>query len=132
MREEILALDDNHTWELTELPSNRKPIKNKWVFKTKRGADGEIERYKARLVVKGCSQRPGIDFDEVYSPVVRYSTIRYLLGMAVKHDLDVEQMDAVTAFLQGNLTDEVIFMDQPEGFVGDRRKVCRLGKLFMD
>lgn len=128
MREEIAALEENETWELTSLPSDRKAIRNKWVFKTKRGPTGDIERYKARLVVKGCSQRPGIDFDEVYSPVVRYSTIRYLLALAVKHDLDVEQMDAVTAFLQGELSDEVIYMELPRGFAGTSKQVCRLRK----
>lgn len=128
MREEIQALEENRTWNLTTLPKDRRAIRNKWVFKTKRRADGTVERYKARLVVKGCSQRPGIDYDEVYSPVVRYSTIRYLLGLAVKHDLDIDQMDAVTAFLQGKLKDEIIFMDQPEGFEGDKKKVCQLRK----
>lgn len=126
MREEIEALHENETWVLTDLPKGRKAIKNKWVYKTKRGPDGAVERLKARLVVKGCSQRFGIDFDEVYSPVVRYSTIRYLMSLAAQHNLDIDQMDAITAFLQGKLTDEVIFMEQPEGFVQDSTKVCRL------
>ena len=128
MREEIEALESNETWVLENLPKGQKAIRNKWVYKTKRGPNGEVERYKARLAVKGCSQRPGIDYDEVYAPVVRYSTIRFLMAMAVKHDLQIDQMDAVTAFLQGELKDEVIFMDQPEGFGGNRRKVCRLRK----
>lgn len=74
--EELLALESNNTWELPDLPEGMKAIRNKWIIKTKREADGEISRYKARLVVKGCSQRPGIDYAEVYSPVVRNATIR--------------------------------------------------------
>lgn len=87
-----------------DFPAGRQAIRSKWVFKTKRGADGEIERYKARLL-KGCSQRPGIDCTEVYSPDVRYSTVCYLLTSAVQYELNSEQMDAVTAFLQGKLKD---------------------------
>lgn len=79
-------------------------------------------------MVKGCSQRYGIDYEEVYAPVVRYSTIRYLMALAVEHDLEIEQMDAVTAFLQGKLKDEEIYMDQPEGFIKDPSKVCKLKK----
>lgn len=128
MREEIEALERNETWVMDDLPDGHKAIRNKWVYKTKRGPDGRVERYKARLVVKGCSQRPGIDFDEVYSPVVRYSTIRFLMALAVKHDLQIDQMDAVTAFLQSELGDETIFMQLPEGFTSDQVKVCRLRK----
>ena len=128
MRQEIEVLNSNNTWTLEDLPKERKTIRNKWVFKTKRGPDGKIEHYKARLVVKGCSQRPGIDFEEVYAPVVRYSTIRYLMALAVQHDLEIDQMDAVSAFLQGSLSDEEIYMDQPEGFSLDEKKVCRLKK----
>lgn len=113
MKAEIRSLEENETWELTELPPGRKAIRSKWIFKTKRDADGQIERYKARFVVKGCSQRPGIDYTEVYSPVVRYSTVRYLLALAVQFNLDIDQMDAVTAFLQGKLKDEDIYVEQP-------------------
>lgn len=99
MEEELEALQSNETWVLDDLSQGRKAIRNKWVFQTKRGSDGRIQQYKARLVVKRCSQRPGIDVDEVYSPVVRYSTIRFLMATAVKYDLQIDQMDAVTAFL---------------------------------
>lgn len=79
-------------------------------------------------MVKSCSQRPGIDYAEVYSPVVRYATIRYLMALAVQLGLEVEQMDAVTAFLQSDLKEETIFMEQPEGYVNDTTKVCKLRK----
>lgn len=127
MKSEYDSLIENCTWELSDLPQNRRPIDCKWVFKTKRDANGEIVRHKARLVIKGCAQRYGIDYAETYAPVVRYSSIRYLLSMAARFDFEIEQMDAVTAFLQGEL-DEDIYMIQPEGFADGSTKVCRLKK----
>ncbi|KMQ90788.1 cysteine-rich rlk receptor-like protein kinase 8 protein [Lasius niger] len=103
MSDEMDSLAENKTWELVRLPLNRKAIKSKWVFKTKRDANGTVLRHKARLVAKGCSQKYGIDYNETYSPVIRYTFIRFLMALAVKHGLKVDQMDAVTAFLQGNL-----------------------------
>jgi len=97
MQREYSALMENQTWTLTDLPSDKKLLNCKWIFKKKRDNTNEI--YKARLVVKGCAQKKGIDFDETYSPVVRYSTIRYLLAMAANLNLRIDQMDAVTAFL---------------------------------
>lgn len=128
MNDEYNSLIENKTWTLCELPKNRKAIKNKWIFKTKRDANGNISRYKARLVVKGCSQKYGIDYQEIFSPVVRYSTIRFLMAFAVKNDLKIHQMDAVTAFLQGELNDEVIYMEQPQGFKQNENLVCKLNK----
>lgn len=116
----------NQTWDLVDLPPNRKAIPCKWVFKTKRDGDGVIVRHKARLVIKGCAQRRGIDFEETFSPVVRYNTLRYLLSLAAHFDLDIDQWDVVTAFLQGDVEEE-IFMLQPEEFA-DNSKVCRLNK----
>lgn len=126
MLEEYDALMVNNTWTLTDLPTNRKAIDSKWIFKIKRDADGNVSRYKARLVVKGCAQRKGIDFEETFSPVVRYSSIRYLIALAAKFNLEIEQMDAVTAFLQSELDDEV-YIVQPKSF-RQGNKVCRLNK----
>lgn len=125
MDEEHQSLMENDTWELTQLPPDRKAINNKWVFRTKTDANGNITRYKARLVAKGCSQRAGIDYKETFSPVVRYSSIRLLMSLAVEFDLKIEQMDAVTAFLQGDI-DEVIYMRQPEQFDDFTGRVCSL------
>lgn len=99
------------------------------MFKTKHDAAGNIDRYKARLVIKGYSQRKGVDYDETYTPVVRHSSLRYLFALAAKHNLYVDQMDAVTAFLQGDLEEE-IYMEQPPCFEqpGEGPKVCRLNK----
>nr|AAO52668.1 putative gag-pol polyprotein [Aster yellows phytoplasma] len=127
MNQELSSQVQNNSWELTDLPPGRKALNSKWVFKTKRDADGNVICHKARLVVKGCAQRKGIDYDEVYSPVVRYSSVRYLLALAAEKDLQIDQMDAVSAFLQGDLTEE-IYMNQPEGSHQEPNKVCRLRK----
>lgn len=124
--DEYNSLLVNETWDLVDLPQDRKAINCKWVFKTKRGADGHIIRYKARLVIKGYAQTQGIDYEETYSPVVRYTSLRYLMSLAVQYDLDIEHLDFVTAFLQGEL-DEEIYMVQPKEFA-QNSKVCRLKK----
>lgn len=103
MEEEYQSLIENGTWSLSELPPNRKAIKSKWVFRTKRDITGCIDRYKARLVIKGYSQRERVDYEETYSPVVRHSSLRYIFAIATQLNLKVEQMDVVTAFLQAAL-----------------------------
>jgi hypothetical protein len=130
MVEEMESLSKNKTWELTELPKGKKPIGCKWVFKRKEAvSEKEGERFKAQLVAKGYSQRRGIDYDEVFSPVVRHTSIRAVLALVVDQDLELEQLDVKTAFLHGNLEEE-IFMVQPEGFKkpGTENLVCRLKK----
>jgi len=128
MREEYNSLLENGTWELCDLPEGKKALRNKWLFKTKKDNNGNIERYKARLVVKGYEQKGGIDYEETYSPVVRYSSIRTLLALATKYDYDVDHLDVVTAFLHGDLKEE-IYMQQPKGLAikGQEQKVCRKG-----
>lgn len=98
MNDEFQSLIANGTWTLTELPAGRKAINSRWVFKTKCDSNGNVERHKARLVAKGCNQKKGIDFEETFSPVVLFGSIRYLIAMAAKHGLMIDQMDAVTAF----------------------------------
>uniref|UniRef100_A0A2N9HJ44 Integrase catalytic domain-containing protein n=1 Tax=Fagus sylvatica TaxID=28930 RepID=A0A2N9HJ44_FAGSY len=116
MVEENESLSKNKTWELTELPKGKKPIGCKWVFKKKEAvSEKEGERFKTRLVAKGYLQRHRIDYDEVFSPVVRHTSIRAVLALVVDQDLELEQLDVKTAFLHGNLEEE-IFMVQPEGF----------------
>ncbi|KAE8707942.1 hypothetical protein F3Y22_tig00110365pilonHSYRG00006 [Hibiscus syriacus] len=129
MQEEIEALHKNNTWDLVPLPQGRKPIGNKWVFKIKRNGDDQVERYRARLVVKGYAQKEGIDFNEIFSPVVRLTTVRVVLAICATLNLHLEQLDVKTAFLHGNLEEE-IYMLQPEGFEEDEKKnlVCRLNK----
>ncbi len=126
---EYESLMENETWDSVELPKDRKAIGSRWVFKVKHQSDGRVERYKCRLVAKGYSQKYGVDYDETFSPVVRFSSIRTLLYFAVQNNLHVHQMDVVTAFLNGHL-DEEIYMEQPEGFVkpGEEHLVCKLKK----
>ena len=126
---EYQSLIDNETWDLVELPQGRKPVGCKWVFKVKHRIDGRVERFKGRLVAKGYAQKYGIDYDETFSPVVRFSSIRALLAYAVQNDMLIHQMDVVTAFLNGTLSEE-IYMQQPDGYVvsGKEHLVCRLKK----
>ena len=123
------SLLKNDTYELVELPKGRKALRNKWVFKLKKDSDGKLLKYKARLVVKGFGQKKGIDFDEIFSPVVKMSYIRVVLGLTASLDLELEQLDVKTAFLHGDLNEE-IYMSQPEGFEvkGKEHMVCKLKK----
>ncbi|KAH9768487.1 Integrase catalytic domain-containing protein [Citrus sinensis] len=127
MQEEIEALHKNKTWELIQLPRGRKAIGNKWVYKIKRDGNDQVERYRARLVVKGYAQKEGIDLNEIFSPVVRLTTIRIVLAMCATFDLHLEQLDVKTTFLHRELEEE-IYMLQPEGFAetGKENLVCRL------
>ena len=129
VRSEMDSIMANGTWEITERPYGCKPLGCKWVFKKKLRPDGTIEKYKARLVAKGYDQQEEEDFFDTYSPVARLTTIRVLLSLAASHGLLVHQMDVKTAFLNGELKEE-IYMQQPDGFVidGQERKVCRLIK----
>lgn len=127
MDEEIKSLSDNNTWYLTDLPEGRRAIANKWVYKVKYHANGDVDRYKARLVVKGFSQRKGIDYCETYSPVARFETIRALISVAANENLELTQFDVKTAFLYGSLEEE-IYMKQPQGYDDNSGQVCRLVK----
>ncbi|RVW73229.1 Retrovirus-related Pol polyprotein from transposon TNT 1-94 [Vitis vinifera] len=121
---EIESILQNHTWELVDLPPGTKTLGCKWIFKKKMKADGSIDKYKARLVAKGYKQREGLDYFDTYSPVSRITSIRMLIAIAAINNLEIHQMDVKTAFLNGEL-DEEIYMDQPEGFIapGQERKV---------
>ena len=121
------SLISNNTWILVDLPQGSKPIGCKWVFRRKYNTDGSIQTFK--LVAKGFRQKEGVDYFDTYAPVARISSIRVLLALASVYNLFVHQMDVKTAFLNGNL-DEEIYMEQPEGFVLPRNenKVCKLVK----
>ena len=126
---EYQSLMENKTWELVKLPDNRTVIGCKWIFKVKYGDQGQVNRFKGRLVAKGYSQKYGKDFDETFSPVVRFDSIRTLLAFAVEKQMLIHQMDVVAAFLHGDL-EEDIYMEQPEGYVipGKEDMVCKLKK----
>src|SRR5436190_9749061 len=129
VRSEMDSIMANGTWEINDRPYGCKPVGCKWVFKKKLRPDGIIDKYKARLVVKGYTQKEGEDFFDTYSPVARLTTIRVLLSLATSHGLLVHQMDVKTAFLNGELEEE-IYIEQPDGFVlnGHEGKVCKLLK----
>lgn len=127
--DEIASIVKNKTWELVDLPHGAKAIGLKWVFKVKRNADGSINKFKARLVAKGYIQRHGIDFDEVFAPVARIETVRFLIALAASKGWQIHHLDVKTAFLHGELKEEV-FVCQPQGYVvkGQENKVYKLRK----
>jgi hypothetical protein len=129
MREEFDALVHNRTWTLFPRPSRANIVSGKWIYKHKFHSDGSLARYKARWVVRGFSQQPGIDFDETFNPVVKPTTIRIVLSIAVSRSWPVHQLDVKNAFLHGNL-DEEVYCQQPSGFINARcpEYVCRLHK----
>src|SRR5690606_8200422 len=114
VKSELASLEENDVYDIVDAPVDRKIVPSKWVFKIKHNADGTIDRYKARLVAKGFAQQPGVDFDEVFSPVVRYDSLRLLLGLAAVNGWKPRQLDIKTAFLYGKLKEEV-YMQLPEG-----------------
>ncbi len=133
MNDEYASLMKHDTCNLVELPENRNVIDSKWVLKTKYNADGSIDRYKARLVARGFTQEPGIELEETFSPVARLTSIGTLLAIVNQLNLDLHQMDVSTAFLNGDLREE-IYMRQPEGYIqgNNPNLVCKLNKVSTD
>ncbi|GKA95743.1 retrovirus-related pol polyprotein from transposon TNT 1-94, partial [Tanacetum coccineum] len=129
INEEMVSLEKNQTWSLVRLPAGKKALQSKWVFRVKEEQDGK-KKYKARLVVKGFQQKQGVDYNEIFSPVVKMTTIRLVLSIVAAENLHLEQLDVKTAFLHGDL-DEDIYMTQPEGFQSagkEENLVCKLKK----
>jgi len=104
---EYRSLMKNKTWTLCELPKGRETISCKWVFKLKRKVNGEVDKYKARLVARGFSQKFGFDYSETYAPVAKLVTLRVLLAVANEMNMYIHQMDVKSVFLNGELTDEI-------------------------
>ncbi|KAJ7943125.1 Retrovirus-related Pol polyprotein from transposon TNT 1-94 [Quillaja saponaria] len=129
MDEEVKAIEKNDTWELTNLPKDRKAIGVKWVYKAKKNAKREVEKYKARLVVKCYAQKQGIDYEEVFAHVACLETIQLLISFAAHKHWKIYQLDVKSAFLHGFLEEEV-YVEQLEGYVieGQEDKVVKVKK----
>jgi hypothetical protein len=131
MDEELDQIEKNDTWELVPRPKNKNVIGTKWVFRNKLNEDGHVTRNKARLVCKGYAQIEGIDFEETFSLVARMEAIRFLLAYACSKNVKVYIMDVKSAFLNGELEEEV-YIEQPKGFQLSENTdyVCKLKKAF--
>lgn len=125
MVEEYESLKKNNTWTLVEAPRDKKILNTKWVFKKEINQTEKSIRYKARLVVKGCAQTAGIDYKEIYSLVVKYSSLRMLFAIATKKNLNIDHMDIKTAYLHGDLAEE-IYVKPPKDIKIPKEKVWRL------
>lgn len=122
MKEELMSIEQNGTWMLTTLPRNRVPVGSKWVFKRKLDDKGQVVRYKARLVATGYNQKFGVDYDEVFAPVARSTTMRLLLSIAGMRNYVANQYDIKTAFLNGELEEE-IYLRPPESLSTKEKSV---------
>lgn len=129
MLDELKSHSDNGTWDLVELPTDRKAVGSRWVYKLKRNSAGQVTKYKARLVAQGYSQKFGQDYDEVFAPVTSHTTLRVLLALASRNKMVLKHFDVKTAYLYGEL-DQILFMKQPPGYEvkGKEHYVCRLKK----
>ena len=130
VQDELDSLNEMNTWTLVPLPKNvRNVVDCKWIFRKKYNEDGQIDRYKARLVARGFSQEYGVDYLETFAPVVRLNTLRAVIAVAVQKNFEIHQMDVKTAFLNGEL-EETVYMKQPPGITekGKEDWVCKLNK----
>ncbi|CAI7832316.1 unnamed protein product [Closterium sp. NIES-54] len=127
VKEEYDSLLENETWELCELPPGKKAISSKLIFRHKYGPDGELTPYKSRLVAKGFQQTKGKNFDKIFAPVGKGTTLRVMLGTAANHGWRIKQMNITTTFLNGIILEE-LYMLQPEGLDDGSGRVCRLKK----
>lgn len=126
MNKELDALDQNETWEMTQLPKRKKAIGSRWVYKTKYASDEKVERLKARVVARGDRQIKGKDYKHTFSPVAKFATVRALIALATAKKWELNQLDINNAFLHGYLEEEV-YMKPPPGYnKGKPGEVCNL------
>lgn len=127
MNQELKSIQKHNVWKLVNLPPGKVPLKCKWVFRIKKDSEGNIQRYKARLVTCGYSQKYGIDYNETFSPVAKFDSIRSILSIAAMKKMKLSQFDITTAFLYADL-EEDIYMEQPPGYNDGSGRVCKLKK----
>ena len=113
MQEELQSLIDNNVFEVVPNPKGVKPITSKLVFQVKYDANGNVKRYKIRIVACSFTQVEGIDYKEVWAPVANLKSIRVILALAAKYDLELDQMDVAMAYLNGELEEE-LYMNLPD------------------
>ena len=126
MMEEYAALQSNDTWSLVPRPAGVNIVTGKWIFTHKLRSDGTLERYKARWVLRGFTQRPGLDYDETFSPVIKPMTVRTVLTLVVSQKWPIHQLDVKNAFLHGTLT-ETVYCVQPTGFADTSSQIMSAG-----
>jgi hypothetical protein len=129
MIEEYESILKNDVWEVVSRRQGKSVVTSKWLYKIKHAADGSVQKFKARFVACGFSHKEGIDYDEIFAPVARYTSIRIIISLALVFYWKLHQMDVKTAFLNGEVEQEV-YIEQPEGFVihGKESHVCKLKK----
>jgi hypothetical protein len=124
MTEEYQSIIKNEVWEIVPRPKSKDVVSSKWLFKIKHVADGSIEKYKERFVSRGFSQKEGIDYEETFTPIARYTSIRTIIALAAKMKWKLHQMDVKTTFLNGVIEEEV-YIEKPQGFeVEDKEVSC--------
>ena len=121
----------NDVWEVVPRPQDRSMVGSRWIYKIKYAADDSVEKYKARFVAMGYAQMEGIDYEETFAPVSRYTSMRTVISLAAQMGWEIHQMDVKTTFLN-RVIEEEVYIEQPEGFENHEKKshVCRLKKTF--
>ena len=129
MQEEYSSIMKNDVWEVVPRPEGKSVVTSRWLYKVKHATDGSIEKFKARFVARGFSQVEGVDYEETFAPMARYTSIRSIISIAAKMGWKIHQMDVKTAFLNGFIQEEV-YIEQPQSFEvhGKESHVCRLKK----
>jgi hypothetical protein len=129
MKEEYQSIINNHVWEIVPRLKRKDVVSSKWLFKIKHASDGSIEKHKPRFVTHGFSQKEGIDYEETFAPIARYTSIRTIIALAAKMKWKLHQMDVKTTFLNGVIKEEV-YIEKPQGFEVEDKKshVCKLKK----
>jgi hypothetical protein len=129
MLKEYRSIIKNNVWDIVSRPKDKSMVSSKWIYKIKHAADGSVEKFKARFVARGFTQKEGINYEETFSPVVRYTSIQAIISLASVLGWKLHQMDVKTTFLNGKIEQEV-FVEQPDGFVLHNKgtHVCKLRK----